>query len=390
MLAKPFIRREQTLQDKFTVASLFGVRKYSGQVGIEVEVEGNKFPKQSLYGDDNPQGASLIPKTWRYTHDGSLRGTDNAEYVTAVPLKFDEAQQAVKDLWKMFDKFGSVLDDSNRTSVHVHVNVQTFRLNRLCALAALYFCVEDVLTAWCGDHRVGNLFCLRAKDAPAIVSKLRRLISEHDIRRITNDDGLHYSAFNIQAMAKFGSIEIRTLRGVTEPEPLITWVGIIQHLYDLSATYASNPCEIIEGYSGRPYTEFLEGILGPYTSQVLSECGMSGQEIRDATLEGVRIAQHLCYCRDWSKFPTEEVSPDPFGRSFEQIQAAQNSDMTSPSPFPVAFNWVGPATLDTGTTLAYNTATSSFVPVEELTDDQLDELEAIWENEEEPDYDPEF
>lgn len=323
MLAKPFIIQEKTRTgDKYTVMSLFGNNKTNGQVGLEVEVEGNMFPKSSDYEEDSEN--DLIPPMWRYTYDGSLRGNDNAEYVLKKPLKFEEIPSAVDDLWQMFSDYGSVLDDSNRTSVHVHLNVQEFRLNRLCAFSALYFCIEDILTAWCGDHRIGNLFCLRAKDAPAIVSKLRKLIVTNNTRVISKDDGLHYSGFNLQALSKFGSIEIRTLRGAREADVIITWVGILERLYHLSEKYAEDPRTIVEGFSGRPFEEFLKDILGPYTDEVLKNCGMNSSQARDATLEGVRIAQHLCYCRDWGNFPKEAAKPDPFGRSLSTLEQIDN------------------------------------------------------------------
>src|SRR5690349_22399742 len=148
-----------------------GVKETKGDIGIEIEVEGNKFPKHAYEGYDavDPE---RIPKQWDYHRDGSLRGEDNAEYVLKKPLKFSEVPKAINDLWQMFSDYGTVLDVSNRTSVHVHLNVQDFYINRLCSFAAMYLSVEDILTGWCGDHRVGNLFCLRAKDTPAIVTEL--------------------------------------------------------------------------------------------------------------------------------------------------------------------------------------------------------------------------
>jgi hypothetical protein len=327
MLKKPFIYAEKNSYDRYSVISLFGNKKAIGQVGLEVEVEGNMFPKSSEYNEDGDEDEDgLIPYQWRYTHDGSLRGNDNAEYVLNKPLMFEQIPQAVNDLWDMFDNYGSVLDESNRTSVHVHLNVQEFRLNRLCAFSALYFCVEEILTAWCGDHRVGNLFCLRAKDAPAIISKLRKFIVTSKTREIAMDEGLHYAGFNIQALSKFGSIEIRTLRGAREPDTIITWVGILERLYRLSEEYQHDPRTVIEGFSGRPYTEFLERILGPYTEDVINQCGLTPDEVRSATLDGVRIAQHLCYCRDWSEFPPEGSKPDPFGRSLEKVESVENAE----------------------------------------------------------------
>lgn len=310
----PFIRRVVARTEGGDIKTLFGLHEYKGQVGLEIEVEGNMFPKDydgyDDYGDPIPSD-NIIPDRWRYVHDGSLRGEDNAEYIIARPTTFDEVPEAIDDLWTMFKNYGSVLDESNRTSVHVHLNAQDWHLNRVCAFFGLYFIVEDILTHWCGDHRVGNLFCLRAKDAPGIVSRLKQFFkSEHGW---VLNDGLHYSGLNALALKKLGSIEIRTMRGVNDPETIKTWVAILERIYHISGEYP-DPRDIVHGFSGQSRTSFLQTILGPYTNQIMEECGMDAMEIDHSLVEGIRIAQSLCYCRDWSKYDPVNCEPDVFGR----------------------------------------------------------------------------
>jgi len=244
-----FIRNEEEDEPSFNIGAMLGTRTVDGDVGIEVEVEGNKFPKE-----DAPQ----IPKVWRYTHDGSLRGHDNAEYVLRAPIKFDQVDKAVDDLWKMFTDYGSVLDDSNRTSVHVHLNAQGWHLDRLTAFLALYFSVEELLTQWCGDHRVGNLFCLRSKDATSIVSQIRDFIRSDG--ELVPSQGMHYAGLNCHALTKYGSVEIRSLRGATEADTIKTWVSVLRRLYDLSGDYP-DPRAVVEGFSGAGPLDYLNSIL---------------------------------------------------------------------------------------------------------------------------------
>ena len=162
-----FVSNKSDKINGYTIQSITRGKPCNGDVGIEIEVEGNKFPKEH----------SQLPSVWEYKHDGSLRGQDNAEYVTRGPIPFNNVAEACNQLWDTFTGFGSVLDVSNRTSVHVHLNVGNFHLNRLASFAALYFSVEEVLTNWCGEHREGNLFCLRVKDAPNILSSLKALLT---------------------------------------------------------------------------------------------------------------------------------------------------------------------------------------------------------------------
>lgn len=324
MLAKPFISKQKTTGlERHTLQGIFGTRKTLGKVGLEIEVEGNGFPKTFEDDEEGCEESEFIPPQWRYTHDGSLRGFDNAEYVLVRPLEFEDVPKAVDDLWNMFKEYGSKLDESNRTSVHVHLNVQDFRLNRLCAFAGLWFCVEDLLVRWCGDHRVGNMFCLRASDAPVIVSKLRKLVVNGDVRGITNDDGLHYAGFNTQALSKFGSIEIRTLRGATDPDVIKTWVSILERIYRISESFQDDPRSVCQMFSGRHYRDFIESILGPHTDTVLSDVDMDEDEIRRSVHQGVRIAQNICFCSTWEEYrETMPAKPDPFGRDFALISEA--------------------------------------------------------------------
>lgn len=283
----------------YNIANIYGKRVVKGDIGIEIEVEGNQFRKTD------------VPQPWGYHKDGSLRGLDNAEYVLNAPIAFDKVPEAISILWNMFEEYGSKLDVSNRTSVHVHLNMQKFHLNRLTAFMALYFSVEELLTQWCGDHRVGNLFCLRAKDATGIVSQIKSFIQSNGATSLP--DGLHYAGLNANALFKFGSLEIRTLRGCTDPQTIIDWVAILERIYKISADFP-DPRELPGRFSSDGPTSFLEMILGDKTQKVLDDIGYTSQQTRNALYEGIRLAQDLCYCRDWSLYKPVEIKTDPFGR----------------------------------------------------------------------------
>jgi hypothetical protein len=40
---------------------------------------------------------------------------------------------------------------------------------------------------------------------------------------------------------------------------------------------------------------------------------MSVDDIADSMYSGIRRAQDLCYCRDWSEFKTIDIKDNPFG-----------------------------------------------------------------------------
>lgn len=301
-----FIKKAEVAKDQdFTIAMMTGRRIKRGQVGLEVEVEGRMLPRTNL------------PSPWVYVQDGSLRGAENAEYIFNEPIAFKEIPAAIDVLWEKFKTAGSKIDESNRTSVHVHLNVLGFHQNRLTALMALWLLNEDVLTRWCGDYRVGNLFCLRGRDAHAVVTQLKKYVESNGTWRL-NENIHHYAAMNAYAITKFGSLEFRTLRGVTEPEALKTWVSILKRLYDLSAEY-KDPRTICEDFSLRGSTEFFRGVFGhELAEELIRTTKMSEDDLRDSLYEGIRLAQDLCYARDWSEFNAYDVPEDPFGRKVQK------------------------------------------------------------------------
>lgn len=322
-----FIPKKTAKKRTPDMVTLMGNKPANGEVGLEIEMEGKKLPT-----------GSIVPPEWRYVEDHSLRapkGGMTAEYVLARPIMFKEVPKALDNLWAAIKKNGGVIVDSNRTSAHVHVNCQKWYLNRVTAFAALYFIVEEVLTEWCGEHRVGNLFCLRAKDAEAIVSYLRAFIEADGQAGI--QEFLHYSAFNANALKKFGSLELRTLRGTSEPETIVDWVETIERLYTLSEEFP-DPREICTSLSSIGPLTFFNNILGPRADAIRKGVDMTDQQISTSVYEGVRFAQDLAYCKDWDTYAPMKLKPDIFGRSMKTIaQKLMNADYNetmTPSPWP--------------------------------------------------------
>lgn len=311
-----FIRRTDTLQPGFTVGVMLGNKETRGDVGLEIEVEGNKFPKPEGYEGTHQPVKLAGTNYWSYVHDGSLRGKDNAEYVLTRPILFGEVPKAVDEIFDKLKKYGSVMTESNRTSVHVHMNCQQFHLNRLTSLLALYYTFEEVLTEWCGDHRVGNLFCMRAVDAPAIITQVKKFIKTDG--RYQLSDSHHYAALNTNALFKLGSLECRTLRGVNEAGPIVTWVSILQRLYEMSSQF-EDPREIIALFSQEGPVSFFDSILGEHAKTVRDGIEFDYDRIGESMYEGIRMAQDLCYSRDWSLYRAQKLAIDPFGRDAKKM-----------------------------------------------------------------------
>lgn len=326
-----FSRQEPKTKNGFSIGVLLNRTPTKGEVGIEIEVEGSKLPKPGSSGIPVGHGLTAMPglAQWGYTHDGSLRGEENAEYVLVRPIPFSDVPTAIDALWGAFRSKNSKIDDSNRTSCHVHLNCQDFHMNRLTSLMALYFAFEEVLTEWCGEHRVGNLFCLRGKDAPGLVTQVKKFIQSDGETQIGQH--LHYAGMNPNALVKFGSLEFRALRGVSDPAVITDWVAILERIYHLSAEF-KDPREICEMFSREGPFAFYENVLAGKAFDVKKAIGWSDDKIRDSMYEGVRIAQDLCYCRDWDLLKNVELKADPFGRDARKMARK----MSGPTPIPLS------------------------------------------------------
>jgi hypothetical protein len=299
-----FTKRNAGREDQdLSISGLTGRRKKNGHVGIEVEVETARagLPREKL----GPY--------WYFERDGSLRGADSGEYILVKPINFTDVPKAVNGLWDRLRETNVELTDSNRTSVHVHLNVLPFFQNRLTSLIALWYTFEEILTAWCGDDRQGNLFCLRAKDGPAIVTSIKHYIESKGTAPLSTQTH-HYAAFNASSIWEIGSVEIRTLRGVTTPEPIIEWVRILQKLYDASERYP-DPRTLLETFSIDGPMDFFRKTFAEEAETILNGVELDTDAMRSSMYEGMRYAQDVIYARDWTNFKPKETAEDPFNRN---------------------------------------------------------------------------
>lgn len=300
-----FVKKSAKSKPGFNLGIIMDKVPTKGDVGIEIEVEGRNLPAS----------ANLV-EPWCRKEDHSLRGQENAEYVIRAPIPFDNVSGDLDRLWGIFKECKTKFDESNRTSVHVHLNVQSWHLNRLTTFLGMYYCLEEILTEWCGEHRVGNLFCLRAKDAPAIIQYIRAFIRNDG--HVVLQENLHYSGLNLHALRKFGSLEIRTLRGVSNPDVIKDWIEILRRLYELSKDYP-DPRMFVDQFSAIGPLQLFDELLGGQASKVRSVISMTDEDVRESMYEGIRLAQDVCYCRDWSNFQTMDINPDPFGRKLKKV-----------------------------------------------------------------------
>ena len=121
-----------TPSDKFVSSSL---------VGVEFELEGmNRFRV------DDPEFAAY----WKIVEDGSLRD-GGKEFVLSRPFAGADLDKALSLFDKHVSKSGHDIKISDRTSVHVHIDVRDLTFAQLTIF-------ETALFNMAGETRANNIF----------------------------------------------------------------------------------------------------------------------------------------------------------------------------------------------------------------------------------------
>ncbi len=224
---------------------LLGLDKpIKGDFGVEIEVE----------------GAGLVEvnnKYWNSVHDGSLRG-ESFEYVFKKPLIQKDSDIALGSLRECLK--GSILKFSFRTSVHVHVNVQELEYTQLLNMIYTYLLIEEPLMTFCGKERKGNRFCLRLQDAEGILDTLIPMFRVMDYIGDIREDEIRYSAINLAALQKFGSLEFRAMQGNLDIKRISTWTKALFNLREFSKSI-DNPRGVLEIFNNNKPEAFLKLVL---------------------------------------------------------------------------------------------------------------------------------
>lgn len=263
-----------------------------GEVGIEVEVEGGPWPQEAV-------------PNWAVHQDGSLR--NGIEYVIAEPIQRDKVIDAMDTLSDAFKKAGSKLSFSYRTSIHVHINIQSMTVRQWVAFVAAFTILEEMLVDVVGPKRAGNKFCLRMKDAEQPLNFVRRALREDNLPQYLGGD-LKYASMNLLASMGHGTLEFRAMSGNLDGKFINDWVQVLLAIKDY-ALKVENPASIIGDLSNLGPLFWAESVLPAGNS--ITQRVLASDEIRDSLYEGVRLAQDICFAIPWEDDPMPAVGPAP-------------------------------------------------------------------------------
>lgn len=306
-----------------------GGRKAFGDVGLELEVEGNNLPKFVDF---------LTPETavpWTNHDDGSLRGENN-EYVTNGPIKIAEVEPMVGALFTAFAENGTVLKLSNRCSTHVHVNCSMLSPKPITSFVALFTIVEETVCHWCGDDRVSNPFALRVIDSNASIEKWEDWLNGEHVEFNKNDK---YNGMNLRPLFDMGSIEFRHMRGADTPELVVRWVNFLWALREEARTQYQNPNKLAQEVSARGVVGVIDEFVKRHGLEDLW-LEICQHPLNDGLVErqlrrGFLAIQHLLFALRWDMVADREepgeAPEDAYARKDKEARMAAH-DMVRANP----------------------------------------------------------
>jgi hypothetical protein len=289
-----------------TVSAVLGGRRSEGDLfGIELELEGRGVGLQDI-----------ATRGWQRHNDGSLRG-ESIEFTTSGGKSFEESQKLVKELFKKFKDNNVKFNNSIRTSTHVHLNFSDKPIKAAINFFVLFTLLEEVLQYYSGEDRKGNVFCLSSRDAEGIVQVLSEALATGNLHQFSGDR-YKYAACNLCSLFKFGTIEIRTMRGAKSEEEVNNWLSILNDMYKYSLKMIS-PAALINDLSYKGAEGLMLDIFSEGNYKELMKDFPAPRTLHASLMDGARILQVLAYEYEPAFLAKVEVKKIPKGADLGRL-----------------------------------------------------------------------
>jgi hypothetical protein len=243
----------------------FPLKNNDTYVGIEVEVE-RVFRTGGILALNDTY-------LWSNIEDGSLR--NNGREFVSIPVKGINIQFAINQLHSTLTKEKSCIghEFTDRTSVHVHMNVRDLTCKQLMNLILTYLVVEPLLYEFVGGDRAKNIFCV-----PLTQSSMLRDLAKMFYRLESKNDAAlldmfgrwqKYTGLNLTPVTNYGTIEYRHMCGTCDETVLSQWLNLILAIknFAISTEYESNKARILNMNTTSEYSMYVHEIFGNDTNQ---------------------------------------------------------------------------------------------------------------------------
>jgi hypothetical protein len=267
-------------------------REYRGTYACELEIE---FDRELVDADD----IRLAIIGWRQVKDGSLR--NGFELIMDGPVSYNNLPNALhlptqtlsdKEIGRNNEYLIDAIKWSNRCSTHVHMNVQKFTPRQLLLFTMMWYVFEPIIVDKFAPERAGNLFCLRAVDAPVFVEHIIDAFKPETLRYI--DNNRRYMGLNWASLSKFCSLEFRYLRGSIDPKYILEFISYVEALRKWVLKCEEDPKNVLGLLSMRGLAEMYD--------ECFNKTPLGIDFNSPIIWESLRFAQDLCYGVDLTQF----------------------------------------------------------------------------------------
>lgn len=281
--------------------------------GIEVEIENIRFTPKAFRKETY--------QVWNTREDGSLRNL-GMEFIS-VPLRGVHLAHALQYL---FDNLPEDKHFSLRTSIHVHLDVQSLSKETVTGIVLTYVACETLLYKFVGNDRINSNFCVPMYQTIVVNSLVNLITSSITSIRWENS---RYLGLNLDSMRKFGTLEFRHLYGTDDVELITNWINLIHaiHHYGCSKPLKTIIEEISKLNTTSNYSLFLEQVFGPLTDL------FDVSNLKDDLERGVRAVKQSTIHNLFYKYIARHVDPHCPAITFNAISSNKSTKK--------AINWEG-------------------------------------------------
>jgi hypothetical protein len=168
-----------------------------------------------------------IGKDFKIVIDHSLRN-NGKEFIT-YPVNFDVTLELFSQLHRNLILNNVFNPFSDRTSIHVHVNMSHLTIKEVVQFVRMYVITEPIWMRFAGPVRANNIFCV-----PLYSTYLPKYYNSNLTQMIANWH--KYTAFNLLPLKTLGTIEFRHLYGTDNLDIFTKWMSSINNLINWSRT----------------------------------------------------------------------------------------------------------------------------------------------------------
>ena len=249
-------------------------------IGVEVEVEG--LPKEGF------SAVNSGAYNWVYKEDGSLRSTNDtmpAEYVTP-PIRAKYLEAHLIQLRNTLMTKAPKHKFSERTSIHVHVDIRNLTTEQLLTMIIVYMVVERILFKYIeqkGIKREDSIFCVPINDInmsgkssgggldlASVMQNLPKGYNQVIKYLVDSWNNRKYTGFNLGPVPNLGTVEFRGMSGNIDVDYLVGWVNLLLCLkrYATEKSF-DDVISIIKALNTTSkYGQFLESVFRTHMPKV--------------------------------------------------------------------------------------------------------------------------